>query len=71
MLLSRPEIVNPTSQVQRVEPRKWVQWDGRTEERGAEVVGDDKRGEADATEVEADEGDEEEDEDADSAADIG
>lgn len=30
--LSRPEMAKPTSQVQRVEPRRWVQWDGRTEE---------------------------------------
>lgn len=33
MLLSRPDMVKPTSQVQRVEPRKWVQWDRRVEEK--------------------------------------
>lgn len=40
MLLSRPEMVKPTSQVQRVESRKWVQWDGRTEAAGGDVVDD-------------------------------
>ena len=61
MLLSRPDMVKPTSQVQRVEPRKWVQWDGRTEEDGEEVVGDkEERGEG-----------EEEEEDADRAAEAG
>lgn len=40
MLLSRPDMVKPTSQVQRVEPRKCVQWEGRTEEEGEDDVGD-------------------------------
>ncbi len=59
MLLSRPDMVKPTSQVQRVEPRKWVQWDGRTEEEGEEDVGDkEERGEGE----DAEEGEEEEEE---------
>lgn len=40
MLLSRPDMVKPTSQVQRVEPRKCVQWEGRTEEEGEDDVDD-------------------------------
>lgn len=43
ILLSRPDMVKPTSQVQRVEPRKWVQWEGRTEAKGEEVVGENGR----------------------------
>ncbi len=51
MLLSRPDMVKPTSQVQRVEPRKWVQWDGRTE--AGEDVGDNElRGEGEDAEEE-------------------
>lgn len=37
-LLSRPDMVKPTSQVQRVEPRKCVQSDGRTEVGGGAVA---------------------------------
>jgi len=63
MLLSRPDMVKPTSQVQRVEPRKCVQFEGRTEEKGEDEVGD---------ETELGEGeDTEEDEDPDRAAEIG
>lgn len=43
--LSRPEMAKPTSQVQRVEPRRCVQWDGRTEaEEAGVVVADGGRG---------------------------
>lgn len=63
MLLSRPDMVKPTSQVQRVEPKKCVQLEGRMEEEeGKNDVGD---------ETELAEGGDVEEEDADRAAETG
>ena len=71
MLLSRPEMVKPTSQVQRVEPKKCVQCEGRTEE-GSGVVEKEMSGEGEATEEdEREDDDDEEEEEEDRAADMG
>lgn len=42
--LSKPEMVKPTSQVHRVEPCRWVQWEGRTELAAGVVVAGTGRG---------------------------
>lgn len=60
-------MVNPTSQVQRVEPKKCVQCEGRTDE-GAGEVEEDRRG---AKEEDEDDDNDDDDECAESAADMG